>query len=239
MIQNISRRFTQWMKDELQSKRLLPGLTSGVLMGIVEIMVALSLGNLIFSGELVVYLPYGIGMALITAAVMMIATSLTSSVPGVMGSTQDTSTVILAVIAAGLVATLSSAGAETILTTIMAAIALSALLTGVFFLALGFFKMGKLVRFVPYPVVGGFLAGTGWLLVQGSFGVMADYSLNLSNVPGLFHSDQLILWLPGVMFAFVLFFSLRRIHHFLAMPGILLGSVIVFYLGLLVTGTSI
>ena len=150
-------------------------------MGITEVMVALSLGSLIFSGELAPYLPYGIGMALVTAAVMMIGTSLTSRVPGVIGSTQDTSSVILAVIAAGLAGTLSAAGAADKLTTVLVAIAATTLLTGVFFLALGFFKLGGLVRFVPYPVVGGFLAGTGWLLVQGSFGVMAGFPLTLAT----------------------------------------------------------
>ena len=28
--------------------------------------------------------------------------------------------------------------------------------------------MGKLIRFVPYPVVAGFLAATGWLIVSGA-----------------------------------------------------------------------
>ncbi len=239
MIQAAAQRFLHWVQDEFQSTRLLPGLTSGLLMGITEVIVALSLGSLIFSGELTAYLPYGLGMALATGAVMMIGTSLTSLVPGVIGSTQDTSTVILAVIAAGLVGALSAASAETILPTVLVAIAVSALLTGVFFLALGFFKLGRLVRFVPYPVVGGFLAGTGWLLVQGSFGVMAGAPLTLANLALLLQPDQLILWVPGVLFALVLFFGLRRIHHFLAMPGLLLGSIVVFYLVLLATGTSI
>jgi len=233
------RKFLHWLQAEFRSERLLPGLTSGVLMGITEAIVALSLGSLIFSGELAVYLPYGLGMALVTAAVMMIGTSLTSSVPGVIGSTQDSSSVILAVIAAALVGTLSAAGVEDKLTTVLVAIAAATLLTGAFFLALGFFKLGGLVRFVPYPVVGGFLAGSGWLLAQGSFGVMADFPLTLPNIPALFQPDQLILWVPGVLFALVLFFGLRRIKHFLAMPGILIGAIVVFYLALLVTGTSI
>ena len=239
MTQTIGSELARWFQDEFQSKRLLPGLTSGVLMGVTEVIIALSLGSLIFSGELAPYLPYGIGMALVTAALMMFGTSLTSRVPGVIGSTQDTSSVILAVIAAGLAGSLSAAGATDKLTTVLVAIAAIALLTGVFFLALGFFKLGGLVRFVPYPVVGGFLAGTGWLLVQGSFSVMADFSLTLRNLPALFQPDQLILWLPGVLFALVLFFGLRRIHHFLALPGILLGAVVLFYLALLLTGTSI
>ena len=37
-------------------------------------------------------------------------------------------------------------------------------------LLLGVFRLGNLVRFVPFPVVGGFLAGTGWLLVKGGLG---------------------------------------------------------------------
>jgi SulP family sulfate permease len=239
MAQTATRKLGLWFQDEFQSKRLLPGLTSGVLMGVTEVMVALSLGSLIFSGKLAPYLPYSMGMALVTAAIMMIGTALTSRVPGVIGSTQDTSSVILAVIAAALASVLSTAGAADTLTTVLVAIAATTLLTGVFFLALGTFKLGGLVRFIPYPVVGGFLAGTGWLLLQGSFGVMADFSLTLRNVPALLQPAHLILWVPGVLFALVLFFGLRRIRHFLALPGILVGAIIVFYLALLGTGTSI
>jgi SulP family sulfate permease len=238
MAQRTNHRFLPWLQDEFRSERLLPGLTAGVLMGITEAIIALSLGSLIFSGELATYLPYGVGMALVTAAVMMIVTSLTSRVPGVIGSTQDTATVILAVIAAGLAGSLS-VGGQVELTTILVAIAVSALLTGIFFLALGFFKLGRLVRFTPYPVVGGFLAGTGWLLVQGSFDVLTGYSLTLANIPALFEPEQLLLWVPGLLFALALFFGLRRIHHFLAMPGVLLGSIALFYLALLLTGTSV
>jgi SulP family sulfate permease len=239
MAQRTSRRFLQWVQDEFRSERLLPGLTSGVLMGIIEAIFALSLGSLIFTGELAAYLPYGIGMALFAAAALMIGTSLTSRMPGVIGTTQDTSTVILAVIAAALASSLSAAGGQVEIATILVAIAVSALLTGLFFMALGFFKLGRLVRFAPYPVVGGFLAGTGWLLVQGSFDVMAGFPLTLANIPALLQPEQLMLWVPGLLFALLLFFGLRRIHHFLAMPGILLGSIALFYLALLMTGTSI
>jgi SulP family sulfate permease len=239
MTQITDRKLPRWLQDEFQSERLLPGLTSGLLMGITAVFIALSLGSLIFSGELAPYLSYRNGMALVTAAIMLIGTSLSSLVPGVIGGPQDSPSVILAVIAAALVGTLSAAGVEDKLTTVLVAIAATTLLTGVFFLALGFFKLGGLVRFIPYPVVGGFLAGTGWLLVQGSFGVLADFPLTLPNIPALLQPDQLILWVPGVLFALVLFFGLRHINHFLAMPGILIGAIVLFYLVLLVTGTSI
>jgi SulP family sulfate permease len=185
------------------------------------------------------YLSFGIGIALITPAIVLIGISLGTSVPGVTGTLQDSSSLIMAVIAAALVSALSAGGVEDKLTTVLAAIAATTLLTGVFFLALGFFKLGGLVRFIPYPVMGGFLAATGWLLAQGSFGVMASFPLTLSNLPALLGPDQLILWVPGVLFALVLFFGLRRTNHIMAMSGILMGTVVVFYLALLVTGTSI
>jgi SulP family sulfate permease len=228
-----------WLQRELLSERLLPSLTSGVLISVSEVIFALSMGSLIFSGPLTPYLSYGIGVALITSTIMLIAISLGSSLAGVTGILQDSSSVILAGIVAALVGTLPAATVEERLVTVLVAIAATALLTGGFLLALGTFKLGGFVRFLPYPVVGGFLAGTGWLLVRGSFGVMTDYALKIANLPALLHPGQLILWVPGVLFALVLFFGLRRIRHFLVMPGILLVVVALFYLALGVAGMSV
>jgi SulP family sulfate permease len=227
------------LRDEFRSARLFPGLTVGVLMAITEVIYALSLGSLIFSGELAPYLSYGIGIALATATIMLIGISLGSSVPGVTGIAQDSSSLVLGVIAAALISALPAAAMEEKLTTVLVAIGVTALLTGVFFLALGFFGLGGLVRYIPYPVMGGFLAATGWLLARGSFGVMASFPLTFANIPALLQPDQMILWIPGVLFAFVLFFGLRWIKHTLAMPGILVGFIIAFYLALLLAGKSI
>jgi SulP family sulfate permease len=226
------------LRDEFRPDRLLPSLTAGVLMGLAEAAFAISLVSLIFTGELAPYLPQGIGIALASAVVLLITTALVSAVPGVMSSVQDSPAVLMAVIAGALAGTLVRAGVEDVLPTVLVALALSTLLTGMFLLLLGFFNLGGLVRYVPYPVVGGFLAGTGWLLAQGSFGTMADYPLTLATIPDLLRPDQLVLWVPGIVCALVLFVGVRSIKHFLAMPGLLLAAVLVFYLGLLVTGTS-
>lgn len=239
MTQTTDPGFLHRMRGELQPKRLLLGLTLGALLGFTEVIFALSVGSLIFSGDLAPFLSYGIGLSLVTATIMLVVISLGSSAPGVTGVLQFSPAVILAVIAAALVGASSPGGGEDRLVTVLVAIATTSLLTGVFFLALGYFKLGELVRFLPYPVVGGFLAGTGWLLVQGSFGVMADFPLTFSNLSPLFQSDQLFLWVPGLLFALLLFFAARRIKHFLVIPGILILTILVFYLALLVMGISV
>lgn len=237
MSQMAQRASLHWLRRELQSERLWSSLTAGVLMGTIEVIVALSVGSLIFSGALTPYLSYGFGVALITTTIILVGVSLGSSVPGITGGTQDSPSVILAVIAAILVSTLPTAGDA--LPTVLATITITALLTGAFFLVLGSFKLGGLVRFIPYPVVGGFLAGTGWLLVQGAFGVMADFPLTLSNVPLLLQSDQLILWCPGAILALILCFAMRRLDHFAVMPGILVAFIALFFLALLAMGISL
>jgi SulP family sulfate permease len=175
----------------------------------------------------------------VSSVVFLIGTSLTSKVPGVFSSAQDGPTVIMAVMAVSLAGTLVTAGDSEKLATILTMISITTILTGCLFLVLGHFKLGKLVRFIPYPVMGGFLAGTGWLLVQASFGVMADFSLALANINHLIQSNQLILWLPGVIFGLAVFFGMKRFDHFLTLPVMLVGAIALFYLGFLITGTSI
>ncbi len=228
----------QEFRDEFRVEKLLPGLTSGLLMGIKEVIFALSVGSLIFAGDLSPYLGYGIGMALVTQVVMLIGVSFGSSVSGVIGGLQDSSSVLLAVMAAALVGALPASISEDKLATVLVAIAVTTLLTGAFLWALGFFKLGELVRYIPYPVVGGFLAGTGWLLVRGSLGVMTGVPVGLANIVDLLQPDHLLMWVPGALLALILLFGLRTIKHYLAMPGILVGAFAMFYLVLLLTGVS-
>jgi SulP family sulfate permease len=237
MSENVGFRYR--LAKELQFKKLLPSLTSGALMGLTEVIYALSIGSLLFSGDLTPFLYYGIGIAMVTVIISLVVVSLGSSIPGVTGSLQDSPSVLLAIIVGGLAGGLSATALEASLPTILVAIAASTLLTGVVFLVFGFFNLGRLVRFIPYPVMGGFLAGTGWLLVKGSFGVMTGLSLTFENIPVLLQPEQLLLWVGGVIFAFILFFSLRYIKRYWLMPVILLGVLVLFYLALLVTGTSI
>ena len=75
--------------------------------------------------------------------------------------------------------------------TVVVAIGMTSLATGAFFLLLSTLRLGNLVRFVPYPVVGGFLAGTGWLLVKGGAGVLTGSSVTLGNLTDLAHLERI------------------------------------------------
>jgi SulP family sulfate permease len=132
----------------------------------------------------------------------------------------------------------ASATSAEIFLTVVAAIGATSLCTGAFFLALGLLKLGTLMRFFPYPVIGGFLAGTGWLLVQGAMSFMSGASLSSLEPSYLLRAEVLIKWLPGLIFAVLLLVVMRRYDHFLIMPAMVLAAIGLFYLLLLLTNGS-
>ena len=235
-IKNLASEITQ----DFVSARLLPGFTSGLVVGLIEVILAISFAALIFAGELSVYVSNGIGIALIGAIITGVAVALITSLPGTVAGNQDAPSAILAVMAAGIVASMPGgvSGIETF-ATVVVAIALTTLLSGIFFLSLGYFNLGDLVRFLPYPVVGGFLAGTGWLLVTGSISMMTDLSINLSGLAALFQIENLLLWIPGLVFAITLLVILKRYDHSFLLPGLVFGAIILFYLVTYMAGFSI
>ena len=239
MLRLFDFKFRDWLQDEFHAERFLPNLAAILFIGFLETIFTVSMGSLIFSGELSIYLPYGIRIALSSFAITTIATSLTSSASGIIASVQDSPAVIQGIALSGLYAALSTSSESAILATVLTILLVTSLLTGLFFWVLGFFKLGGLARYIPYPVVGGFLAGTGWLLVRASFGVMADLSLTFSNIPLLLQPDRWILWLPGSIIAIVLVVGLRRSNHVFVLPGVVIGAILLFYLVLFITGTSI
>ena len=213
---------------------------AGLVIGITDTSLEISLAALIFSGLLTPFLGQGIGFILFGAFIILFIGAITSPIPGEISVPQDTPAAIMALIAAGIVNTLSaSASIEETFTTVIAAIVLTSLLTGVIFLVFGRFKLSGFARFIPYPVVGGFLAGTGWLLAKGSFGVMTDMDITLKNIPLLFQVNFLMQWIPGLIFAVALLVILRRSSHTLIIPGMLILFVALFYSVLAMADISI
>ena len=113
------------------------------------------------------------------------------------------------------------------------------LLTGVTFFVIGTFRLGNLVRFVPYPVVGGFLAGTGWLLAKGGIRVASGVTPTLSRLRFLLSAFELARWVPAVVFGGVLLLSTRLVKRPLVIPAVLGIGIALFAIAMLVTGSSI
>ena len=206
----------------------LPNLLAGLTSGLVNVVYSVSFAALVFSGQLAPYFPQGVGTALIGAAVTGIIVARRSSFPFTLAGPEANSAIILALAGRAVAEALPAAARESALyPTVWASIILSSAITGMFLYLLGRFRLGQLVRYVPYPVIGGFLAGTGCLITRSSFKVMTGIPLGFAELPSLLRGDIVGQWIAGIAVAAILFLVLNRFKHFLILPGVLLGGVVV------------
>ena len=226
------------VRPESPSQPLLPILTVALISGLVVTTYQISFGSLIFSGDLSPYLSAGIGFCLMGVVLIGGIEALLSGTPGMVAIPTVGSAVIVATMGAQIANELNGSP-EKIFPTVTASITVAALLTGSAFLALGWFRLGNLIRYIPYPVIGGFLAGTGWLVASGALKTMNGVALSLANLPKFYTSEGLVRWLPGVIFGVVLLLLVRRFKHYLITPLAILGAVLLFYLILWISGVSI
>lgn len=234
------------MTDEVDPGATLAGprapalvaLAAGVVVGTVVVL-SVSFGVLIYGGATPAYVGSGITLVLGGSAVVAALTALRSSHPGMVAGAQDNSTVVLALVATAIAAAAPDAAERTVYVTVVAAVALATAATGATFLLLGRLRLGRLVRFVPYPVVGGFLAGTGWLLVVGGLEVLVGRGITLATLPQLLEPAVAARWVPGLVGAVGLLAWLRRSTRPAVLPAGLAAGVVIVHLVLLATGTSL
>lgn len=225
--------------QDIFSQKFLPGLIQGLIVGAILVIVEVSFASIIFSGPLASFATPAAGMCIFGAGALSLATGLFSPFSNMVSLPQDTPVAILSVAAVAIVAALPSAPAEVMFATVSATIMTSAFITALFFWLIGKFKLSNFARFLPFPVIGGFLAGSGAMLLLGSFGVMTDTALTAATFSHFLTLEMFIHWAPGVFFALAVFFLMRIKPHFLVLPVSILAGGIIFFLIVLVSGDSI
>lgn len=221
---------------------LVQNTSTGLVVGALGVTLGISLAALIYGGDLEPFLGRGIGIVLLGSTALSLVISALTSVPGMFASAQDAPAAVLGALSAGLGAQLVGGAAladEARFFTTVAIVAASALATGLLFLLVGLFRLGNLVRYLPYPVLGGFMAGTGWLLLTGGVGIMAGVRPSLAYLADLFAPGAPPLWLPGVGLAVTLLVVTRVNRNFFVWPATVLAATLLFYLVMLLSGGNL
>ncbi len=214
-------------------------LAAGLVCGFLAVVLSLSLGNLLFFGEMRDFVPVALGMALFTTMVVAAIAALTSPIKGVVSISEEIPIVAIAGPAAAITAAMSGmAPPRDIATTIIVAAAIATLVTGAILLALGYFRLGQLIRYVPFPVTGGFLAGTGWLILQGGFSVIAGDAIGLGTLHLLVEPGVALKCALGVAFAGLIFVVQSRSQQPMVLPLTLFVALAVYNLVVTVSAIS-
>src|SRR3990172_2350587 len=217
---------------------VLASLAAGVIIGAVETVLAISFAALVFGGLLVGHLADGIGLYLGAAAITLAVLAWRAGSRGVVGGVQEAAAAVLAVVATT-TALNTFGGPDRAFLTVVAATLVMTVLTGIAFFVLGIFRLGNLVRYVPYPVIGGFLAGAGWLLMKGGIVVTSGVQPSLDTLGDLMSEQELLRWIPAFAFGVLLLLVTRFVRRPLVIPILLGVGLIGFVIAMLVTGSSL
>ena len=216
---------------KFSAEGLLPAIVAGLLSGLVILFGAVSQAALVYSGPLEGGLSMGIGAALFAAAIIAGALALGSSLRGMVGFPQGVPIAMLALMASAIATSMGRATGAEMAVTVVAAVGLATALGGLAFWLLGHFRLGGLIRFIPFPVIAAFLAGSGWLLAHGSIELLLGENMAAA---GYVHV-MLKLGLVLAFVALISFFS-QRTHASFALSLTVLAATVLFQIGVYFSG---
>ena len=226
------------MSEDRRSGGVLTALVAGLVVGAIETIIAAGLAAFVFSGRIEDSLPDGVMLYLGGAAATLAIFAWLAGRRGVVGGLQEPVAVVIAIVATGTALT-AFGGPERGFLSALAATLVVMLLVGIAILVLGRSSRSNLIRFVPYPVVGGFLAGTGWLLLKGGILVAGGVAPALDTLGDL--ADALVWkrWVVALAFGIVMFVAVRIVRRPFMIPAMLLFGIVAFAIGMVVTGSTI
>lgn len=223
-IPTVKAKRGQSVADSGNNRSLTPQVVSaGLVTGLLSVIFAVSYGTVIFAGPLAPHSALGINLALYSSAIVGLVIAVKSSHRGTISGVSDTA-VILGLIAVEMQMVNQDMD---ILPTFLVTIALTTILTGVVLWLLGRFRSGGLARYIPFPVMGGFLAGIGWLMLKGSITSMTSIQPGLENLGALVQPELAVKWGPGVILGLLIFIFGRK--HFTAAILIAMASAFVLF----------
>ncbi|MDH6233117.1 SulP family sulfate permease [Mesorhizobium soli] len=202
----------------------------GLIAGIDGLGTSVAFAALIFSGGLSQGFGTGVSVMLLSSVILAVYVSLRSRYATSVAQVQETTIAILASAVTAATGAMAAANADEKVSTAFAILGASTLATGVFCYLSGRFRLGALVRFLPYPVVAGFLAGSGWLLLEGALMMVTNADTPFDMAQSFRDPAVLGLMLPSILFALAMAASVRLSPSPLAPPILMLVSIALFYL---------
>ena len=229
------------VRDRSSSKAVKPSTTldtilNSITISLVEAPWWIAMLALVFTGSLAPYLGQAAMFLIIGGLISMTVISSLSSWKGTIWIPQDIPSAILAVTSAEIVRRVASdVSSDAVFATVIVTIGLSTVVTGGFLYLLGAFRLGGLVRLLPYAVLAGFLGATGCMLVLGGI----SNSLGDASSGNLLEFKTAIRWLPAIVLALVMYTLGLHIKHALLIPASMLVATLLFFAMTSLSGISL
>jgi len=246
-VTSVFREFGSELREDILSEKTIPALSAGFTSGLGLLVAEVAFGSFIFSGALTPYTSQGVGLILFGNFAACLLVALVSGYRGAIAGLPTALVIIMATIAATM-----DAHGEALFVTTASALIICALATGVCCLLIGRFHLANLVRFIPYPVAAGFVAGIGGTVCLGAMSLMG-VELGWHEAASFLEPSVLWTWLPGAAYGIVLYIAVKRWGNVLILPLSAVAAIGGYHLtlgaldisgeearvmGLLLTGTA-
>ncbi|GAC1336316.1 MAG: SulP family inorganic anion transporter [Bradyrhizobium sp.] len=219
-------------------RRALNDVLGGGATSVLTVTFGLSYALLIFAGPLAPYLSYGVAATFISSAALAAVIALGSSLPFAVAGPESSTAAMTAILASSLVERIAVADTAPPLAPIIITLALSSILTGLVLCGFGLSRMGRAIRYVPYPVVGGFLGATGCLLLLGAIRVITGHRLQFSTLGEFANILTLAELTAACAMAVALYLTWHRSRSGFGLPVILVTGVIAAHVAFWLAGIS-
>ncbi len=207
------RNFVSELRADISSAKALPALVAGSTAGLGLLVAQIAFGTFIFSGPLAPYSSQGVGLVLFGNFAACFVIALASGFRGAIAGLSPALVIVMARIGSTM-----DADGDALFVTTAGALIISAVATGVCFLLMGRYRLANLVRFVPYPVAGGFVAGIGAAVCLSAMSLMG-VDTDWRAIPALVKFSELWKWSPGAAFGIALYLAMKRWRHPLILPA--------------------
>jgi SulP family sulfate permease len=205
---------------------------------VLTITFGLSYTLLIFAGPLAPYLSYGVAVTFISSAILAAVIALGSSIPFAIAGPESSTAAMTAILASSLVERMAAHSPASPLAPVLITLGFASILTGLVLCCCGVTRMGRAIRYVPYPVVGGFLGATAWLILLGGIRVITGYRLQFSTLGQFANPLTLSELAAACVMALALYLTWHRSRSPFGLPMILIGGVIAAHIVFWLAGIS-
>ena len=205
----------------------------GLVSGILNFFFAVTLAMLVTSQEgMNEMLPYVVAASLIGMTVGSIFFSFGTGIPfSLVGPESVVMTVMLLFVGA-IHRDMAGFTPDVILSTILAAIVLTAFLVGVIIWLMGKMKVGEYVRYIPLQIIGGVIGGVGIFVLLGFLDWCADFPMDwrsavlvIKDWVARFNSGFCLYSMgPAAVFGVILFAALSRYKNSLFLLAVILSA---------------
>ncbi|MDB5517981.1 MAG: hypothetical protein JWQ17_4739 [Tardiphaga sp.] len=228
------------LNSNLDLRARLNDVFGGSVASVLTITYGLSYAVLIFSGPLAPLLPYGIAATFISSCIAAAVLALGSSFPFAVAGPDSSTAAVTAILAATMAEHLiQNNPSAPLLGPVLVTLSGATVVTGLVLCGFGMSRLGRAIRYVPYPVIGGFLGATAVLIVLGAINVITGHRLQWTTLGELANRMTLYEMLAGCALALALYLAWHRSRRPLALPVILIGGVIAAHLGFRIAGISV